>query len=57
MTSSLQPKRRDGVLTTSNVFVQALDIVKDACGVPSAQVAFDSVSTLLTIVRVRFILP
>ena len=54
MASSQQPKGRDGVLTTLNVFIQALDIAKDACGVPPAQVALGSASVLLTMIRVRF---
>ena len=57
MASSPQPKGRDGVLTTLNVFIQALDIAKDACGIPPAQVALGSASTLLTMIRVRSLVP
>jgi hypothetical protein len=53
MASSQQPKGRDGVLTTLNVCIQTLDIAKDACGIPPAQVALGSASTLLTMIRVR----
>jgi hypothetical protein len=54
MASSLQPKGRDGVLAKLNVFIQDLDIAKDACGFPPAQVALGSASGLLTMIRARF---
>ena len=53
MASSQQPKGRDGVLTTLDLFIQALNIAKDACGIPPAQVALGSASVLLTMIRVR----
>jgi hypothetical protein len=55
MASSQPPKGRDGVLMTLDVFIQALDIAKDACGVPPAQVALGSASVLLTMIRVCFL--
>jgi hypothetical protein len=51
-TSQLQ-KRRDVVLPTLDVFIQALNTAKDACGIPPAQIALASASTLLTLIRVR----
>ena len=54
MASSQQSKGRDGVLTTLDLFIQTLNIAKDACGVPPAQVALGSASVLLTMIRVRF---
>ena len=54
MASSQQPKVRDGVLTTLDLFIQALNISKDACGIAPAQVALGSASVLLTMIRVRF---
>jgi hypothetical protein len=54
MASSQQPKGRDGVLTALNLLIQTLNIAKDACGIPPAQVALGSASVLLTIIRVRF---
>lgn len=51
-----QPKGRDGVLTTLDLFIQTLNIAKDACGIPPAQIAFGSASVLLTMIRVRFFL-
>ena len=53
MASSQQPKECDGVLTTLDLFIQTLNIAKDACGIPPAQVAFGSASVLLTMIRVR----
>ena len=47
-------KGRDGVISTLNVFIQALNIAKDACGIPPAQAAFGSAGVLLTMIRVRF---
>ena len=54
MASSRQPKGRDSVLTTLDVVIQALNIARDACGVPPAQVALGSASVLLTMIRVHF---
>ena len=54
MASSQQQKGRDGVRKTLGVFIQALNIAKDACGVPPAQVALGAASTLLTMIQVTF---
>jgi hypothetical protein len=51
--TSQPPKGRDVVLPTLDVFIQALNIAKDACGIPPAQIALGSASTLLTMIRVR----
>ena len=48
-TNSPQQKGRDLPLST-------LDITKDACSIPPAQVAFGSVSVLLTTIKVLFFL-
>jgi hypothetical protein len=53
MASSQQPKGRDGVLSALDLLIQALNVAKDACGIPPAQVAFSSASVLLTMIRVR----
>jgi hypothetical protein len=45
---------RDVVLPTLDVFIQTINIAKDACGVPPAQIALGSASTLLAMIRVRF---
>jgi hypothetical protein len=54
MASPRSPKERDGVLATLDVFVQALNLAKDTCGVPPAQIAFGAASALLSMIRVRF---
>jgi hypothetical protein len=52
--TSQRQKGHDHVLPTLDVFIQALNIAKDACGIPPAQIALGSASTLLTMIRVRF---
>ena len=49
----LPQKGRDVVLPTLDVLIQALNIAKDVCGIPPAQIALGSASTLLTMIRVR----
>ena len=48
------PKRSKVVLSTLDVVIQDLNLAKDACGVPPAQIALSSASVLLTTIRVRF---
>ena len=48
-----RPKGRDGVLSTLDAVILTLNLAKDTCGVPPAQVALGSVSALLTMIRVR----
>ena len=55
MASPQQPKGRDGVISTLDVFIQAINVAKDTCGIPPAQIAFGSASVLLTMIRVRFL--
>ena len=52
--TSHQEKGRDLVIPTLDVFIQALNIAKDACGIPPAQIALGSACTLLTMIRVGF---
>ena len=49
-----QPQGRDGVLSTLDVFIQVLNLAKDTCGIPPAQIAFGSATVLLTMIRVYF---
>ena len=49
-----QEKGRDLVIPALDVFIQALNIAKDACGIPPAQIALGSACTLLTMIRVDF---
>ena len=46
---------RDCDPPTLDVFIQAVIIAKDTCGIPPAQVAFGSASILLTMIRARFL--
>ena len=55
MASSQQPKERDGVLSALDVLIQALNLAKDSCGIPPAQIALGSAAVLLTMIRVRFL--
>ena len=52
--SSKRQKRQENALSLLDVAIGALDLAKDACGIPPAQVVFGSVSILLTMIRVRF---
>lgn len=52
--ASERPKTREGVITTVNIIIQGLEFAKDACGFPPAQVACGAVSTLLSMMIVRF---
>ena len=54
MASSQQSKGRDGALSALDVLIQALNLAKDTCGIPPAQVALGSASVLLTMIRVHF---
>jgi hypothetical protein len=54
MASPQPQKGRDGVLSTLDVLIQALNLAKDACGIPPAQIALGSSCVLLTLIRVRF---
>jgi len=48
-------KRRDGVLSTLNVAIEAMNIAKDASSMTPAKAVFGSVSVLLTMIRVWFL--
>jgi hypothetical protein len=50
--TSQQHKGRNVVLPTLDVFIQVVNIAKDTCGIPPAQVAFGSAGVLLTMIRV-----
>ena len=55
MASTSQPAEgRDRVLPTLDVFIQVLNIAKDTCGIPPAQIAFGFASVLLSMIRARF---
>jgi hypothetical protein len=47
-----QPKRRHRTLSTLDVFILALDLAKDACGIPPAKVAFGTTRIILAMIMV-----
>ena len=52
-TGSPQPlEGRERALSTLDAFIHILDVAKDVCIFPPAQVAIASTSALLTIIRV-----
>ena len=55
MASSQQFKGRDVVLSTLDGSVQVLNLAKDTCGIPPAQIVFGSASVLLTMIRASFL--
>ena len=52
-TESPQSKGRDRAISTLDTLIQTLDTAKNACGIPPAQIAIDSTSALLILIRVR----
>jgi len=52
---SQRPKARDGALSSLNVAIEALNLAKEMSGITPVKAAFDSVTVLLTTVRVRFL--
>ena len=48
-----QVKGRDHTLSTLDVLIQALNLARDTCGIPSAQAVFGSVSALLSTIKVH----
>ena len=54
MASPQRPKGRDSALAALDVFIQGLNLAKDTCGIPPAQIALGSASVLLTMIRARF---
>jgi len=55
-TNPQRPKGQDGALSSLNVAIEALNLAKEIAGITPAKAAFGSVSVLLTMVRVRFLL-
>ena len=54
ISTSKEPKGRDGVRSALGLAIQALDLAKNTCGIPPAQVAFAAASVLLAMIQVRF---
>ena len=53
MNTQSQPKRRDGVLSSLNAAIDAMNIAKDVMDIIPARAAFGAVSVILTMIRVR----
>ena len=51
-TKSQRPKGQDGTLSSLNVAINTLNLAKDASSIIPARAAFNSASTLLTVIRV-----
>ena len=47
-----QPRRRDNVLSSLNMAIDAMNTAKDALNMTPAKAAFGSVSVILTMIRV-----
>ena len=55
-TESQRPKRRDGVISSLNAAIDAMNIAKDVMNITPAKAVFASVSVILTMIKVRFVL-
>ena len=53
---SKRPKGRDGVLSSLNVTIDGLNLAKELSSITPAKAVFGSVSILLTMIKVRFLL-
>ena len=52
-TDARRPKGRDGTLSSLNVAIEALNLAKEISFITPAKAVFGSVSSLLTMIRVR----
>ena len=53
---SQQPQAREGVISTLNVAIEAMNLAKEASSITPAKAVFGSVSVVLTMTRVSFLL-
>ena len=51
-----QSKRREGVLSSLNVIIEGLNIAEKASSITPAKAVFSTVSVILTMIRVCFLL-
>ena len=51
-TGSQRPEAQNNVLSALDIGTQTLNLAKDACGIPPAQMAFGSTRALLAMIRV-----
>ena len=54
---SQRPKHRDGILSSLNVAIDAMNTAKDVMDVIPAKAAFGAASVILTMIRVRSLPP
>jgi len=52
---SPRPKRQDGVVTSLNIAIEAMNLAKEASSVTPAKAVFGVVGVLLTMIKVRLI--
>jgi hypothetical protein len=55
-TQSQQPKGREGAISVLNATIEALDLADTNSSITPAKTVYATVSTLLTMIRVRFLL-
>ena len=53
---SQRPKGRDGIISTLNLTIEAMNLAKEVSSVTPAKAVFGSVSVLLTMIKVRSLL-
>ena len=53
---SKREKRQENALSLLDVAIEVLNLAKDVSSIPPAQAVFGSVSILLSMIRVRFLL-
>ena len=53
--TSRRPKRRDGILSSLNAAIDAMNIAKDVMDLAPAKAVFASVSVILTMIKVHFL--
>jgi len=54
--NSQRPKRRDVAVSSLNAAIDTMNILKEAMAMTPIKAAFGSVSVILTMIRVRFLL-
>ena len=53
---SQRPKEREGTISALNVAIEALNLAKESSSITPAKAVFGSVSIVLTMMRVSFLL-
>jgi len=56
-TKPQRPNGRNGTLSSLNIAIEAMSLAKEASSITPAKAVFGSVSILLTMVRVRLLIP